>query len=186
MNPRRGRVSETSSRGPDACSGSETGWGRRALGCGLEQGHYDHQPVPDLPRRTGRALPGTDAGRRKFGIAMDMAVYFCDPGAPWHCGTNENTNVPLRQYFPRNSDLRSHDAAALPGGRGRTRRPSPQSTGLGPGSLPRLLSGAPRASYCRSPKPVVRSNNSRLPAASLCGRIRAGAADLHTGVQPRQ
>jgi IS30 family transposase len=53
------------------------------------------------------------AEHRAFRIATDMAVYFCDPGAPWQRGTNENPNGLLRQYFPRNSDLRAHDASAL-------------------------------------------------------------------------
>lgn len=61
----------------------------------------------------GRRLRRPGCTRLPFSIATDMAVYFCDPGSPWQRGTNENTNGLLRQYFPRNSDLRAHDAAAL-------------------------------------------------------------------------
>jgi IS30 family transposase len=32
-------------------------------------------------------------------MATDMAIYSCDPHAPWQRGTNENGL--LRRYFPR-------------------------------------------------------------------------------------
>ena len=41
------------------------------------------------------------SGHKKFSIATDMNVYFCDLGRPWQRGTNENTNGLLRQYFPK-------------------------------------------------------------------------------------
>ncbi len=41
------------------------------------------------------------AQHKRFTLATDAAVYFCDPQSPWQRGSNENTNGLLRQYFPR-------------------------------------------------------------------------------------
>ncbi len=45
------------------------------------------------------------AAHKKFTVATDVAVYFCDPKSPWQRGTSENTNRLLRQYLPTKSDL---------------------------------------------------------------------------------
>ncbi len=52
-------------------------------------------------------------GHRAFTVATKMTVYFCDPQSPWQCGTNENTNGLLRQYFPKGSGLSDYSQTDL-------------------------------------------------------------------------
>jgi IS30 family transposase len=71
----------------------------------------DKRGIARLPEEL-RKSPTWDRGKelsqhRNFSTATDMPVYFCDPYSRWQRGSNENTNGPLRQYFPKGQDLSS-------------------------------------------------------------------------------
>jgi len=45
------------------------------------------------------------AEHSKFTLVTKMKVFFCDPGSPWQRGTNENTNMLVRDFFPKGTDF---------------------------------------------------------------------------------
>jgi len=75
------------------------------------------QHVRKLPVTLRRSLTwdrGLEMAKHKdFTVATDVQVYFCHPQSPWQRGSNENTNLLLRQYFPRGTDLSGYSQADL-------------------------------------------------------------------------
>jgi IS30 family transposase len=62
--------------------------------------------LPSKLRRTITWDRGMEmAYHKKFTVATNVQLYFCDPQSPWQRGSNENTNGLLRQYFPDGTDV---------------------------------------------------------------------------------
>jgi IS30 family transposase len=73
--------------------------------------------VRKLPSQLRRSLTW-DRGfelsaHKRFTLATQMQVYFCDPRSPWQRGSNENTNGLLRQYFPKGEDISGYSQRQL-------------------------------------------------------------------------
>ena len=68
------------------------------------------------------------ADHKRFTLATDVQVYFCDPRSPWQRGSNENTNGLLRQYLPKGLDISSYSQAKLNAVATRTRTACSGST----------------------------------------------------------
>jgi hypothetical protein len=79
-----------------------TPFASRDVGEGDQQGHPDghlraHQAGKKLPSELYKSLTW-DRGKelrdhRRFTLATNTDVYFCDPQSPWQRGSNENTTV---------------------------------------------------------------------------------------------
>jgi IS30 family transposase len=85
----------------------------------------DSQSVVNALIKNARKLPqelyksltwdrGTEMhGHKRFTMATDIQVYFCDPQSPWQRGSNENTNGLLRQYLPKGIDISDYSQLQL-------------------------------------------------------------------------
>jgi IS30 family transposase len=85
----------------------------------------DSQSVVNVLIKNARKLPqelyksltwdrGTEMhGHKRFTMATDIQVYFCDPQSPWQRGSNENTNGLLRQYMPKGINISGYSQLQL-------------------------------------------------------------------------
>jgi IS30 family transposase len=91
----------------------------------VKVGGKDTQTVVNALIKNARKLPQElyksltwDRGKemadhKRFTLATQIQVYFCDPQNPWQRGSNENTNGLLRQYLPKGLDLSTYSQAKL-------------------------------------------------------------------------
>jgi transposase, IS30 family len=64
---------------------------------------------PPAPRQSITWDRGTEMARHlTITATLGAPVYFCDSRSQWQRGSNENTNVLLRDHFPNGTDLRLH------------------------------------------------------------------------------
>jgi len=53
------------------------------------------------------------ADHKRFTLATEIGVFFCDPQSPWQRGSNENMNGLLRQYFPKGINISDYSQVQL-------------------------------------------------------------------------
>lgn len=64
------------------------------------------ETLPQQMKKTLTYDQGREMSEHKlFTANTKMKVYFCHPASPWERGTNENTNMLIRDYFPKGTDF---------------------------------------------------------------------------------
>jgi IS30 family transposase len=62
--------------------------------------------LPKQMRKTMTYDQGHEMAEHKlFTKNTKMKLFFCHPASPWERGTNENTNMLIRDYFPKGTDF---------------------------------------------------------------------------------
>ncbi|MEC4020001.1 IS30 family transposase [Streptomyces sp. H27-D2] len=69
--------------------------------------------VHDVPKQLLTSLTwdqGAEmAEHQRLALATELDISFAHPHSPWERGTNENTNRLLRDYFPKSTEITSHE-----------------------------------------------------------------------------
>lgn len=82
-----------------ALKGSDAQTVRRAFGRAMLK-------LPEHMRMTMTYDQGKEMAQHQlFTKETKVRVYFCDPHSPWQRGTNENTNMLVRGFFPKGTDF---------------------------------------------------------------------------------
>lgn len=73
----------------------------------VEEGFSRHlRRVPVVLRKSLTVDRGSEMARHgELSEAVKIRVFFCDPHSPWQRGTNENTNMLIRDFFPKGTDF---------------------------------------------------------------------------------
>ena len=195
---------------PQRRTGRCRGTGRATCCPGAEQPHRDPRRAPDALRDAGegagkdtetvvnalikqaRKLPqelyrsltwdrGSEmAAHRRFTLATDVAVYFCDPRNPWHRAQTRTPTACCASTSPRDRPVGSQPGRPRRGG-GRARHPAAQDARIpDAGGDAR---GHRRVDPSKSPLLFGGSKYWRLQSVSglagpelpFCGRVPAGS-----------